>query len=489
MPSLDPRPNLGNFARSVLAACAALGLLSGFAPGALADDNAPGEAVTFAKDVAPILNKACVSCHRPGEIGPMSFMDYESTRPWAKSIKKSVVEREMPPFHADNKAMKYANDPSLTDEEIATISRWVDSGSPLGDPALLPPAPVFHDTWAMGEPDLIFHAKTDFAVPPNDSEIPYQPVTFDTSALSEDLYVAGWEIRPSVLGVVHHANTGVSPKSLDGVESGSIIPQAVLSGGDYLGSYLPGCRPMFYPEGMAYRLPKGSHIGMQVHYVGKDHEVTNHMMLGVRFAQGRIDKLVRIVGLFGIDGGLDIPPGEPNYELVGEAKFLFDTLVMSSGVHMHLRGKDYETVVAMADGATKLVTRVPRYDFAWQSNYWLAEPVLAPKGSLLRTTAHWDNSADNPHNPDPTARVKNGPWTTDEMLNSWSHCAVADERLGLKIENGREVGKFEDAQTRPHPRMLQAVDLKAMNINKDADFFGQKGIEAPALPPADGGAR
>lgn len=453
-------------------------LLIGFAVSVRADD---AGTPTFNRDVAPILNAACVTCHRPGDIGPMVLTDYKASRPWGKAIKRSVLDKSMPPFHADTKLMKYSNDTSLSEDQINTVVRWVDAGMPEGDPKDLPVAPVFNDTWVMGEPDLIFYGKVKFKVPANEQEIEYQPLTFDTSAITEDLYIAGWEIRPTELGVVHHSNFAWSPKNLDGIDQGQIVPQAVLGGGDYIGSYLPGCRPMIYPEGTALKLPNGAQIGAQMHYVGKDEEVEVGMMFGVKLAQGRIDKLVRIVGLFGIDGGLDIPPGEPNYELVGNAVVLQDTLVLSSGVHMHLRGKNYKTDVVLADGSEKLVTSVPKYSFEWQSNYWLAEPVLAPKGSSVRTVAHWDNSPENPNNPDPTARVKNGPWTTDEMLNSWSHCVVADEKLGLKLENGKVVGKFDDASSKPHPRFMQKVDLGGMNVNKDADFFGQKHLDTTTL--------
>ncbi len=449
---------------------------------AQADDAA--KVVTFSRDVAPIFMKNCVSCHHPGEIGPMSLMDYNSSRPYAKSIKKSVTGKTMPPFSADTSQVKYSNDLSLSPEAIETIVKWVDQGAVEGDPKEMPAPPTFNPTWAMGEPDMIFHATTDFTVPANATEIEYQAVTFDTSALTEDIYISAWEIRPSELGVVHHANLAYAMKSYEGVLSGNIIPHAVLTGGDYIGSYLPGCRPMTYPEGTAVKLPKGSFLGIQVHYVGKEKEVKNHLMFGVKFAKGRVDKQVRIVGLFGVDGDINIPPGEPNYQLAGQAKFLYDTLVLSSGAHMHLRGKNYTTDAVFPDGTTKLVTTVPKYDFNWQSNYWLAEPVRAPKGSLLRTVAHYDNSEGNPNNPDPKATVKNGPWTTDEMLNAWSHCVIADEKLGLKIENGRVAGKFPDAQTQPHPRLLQAVDMGKININKDADFFHQKGLDENRPQPA-----
>jgi hypothetical protein len=432
---------------SFLVAVAAVAIPS-VAFGAGTADAAP----TFAEDVAPILYRSCVSCHRPGEIAPMSLLTYDEARPWAKSIRKAVVERTMPPWHADSTKVAYANDRSLGDAEIDTIARWAAAGAPAGDLAAAPKPPELTAGWRLGEPDLVFRTKQKFRVPASGGEIPYQSMTFEVD-IPEDLYVSAWEIRPSHLGAVHHANLVRSPQSLDGKSVG--IAQAVMQGGDYIGSYLPGHSTVTYPEGMALRLPKGSHLGIQVHYVPVGEEVEDEISFGVHLSDGRVDQLVRVVGTDYRD--IEIPPGDDHYEIVDEVTLLFDVLALSSGIHMHLRGSAYTMEAVLPDGSTKLITDVPRYDFNWQSNYVLRDPVLMPKGTKFRVTSVWDNSAKNPYNPDPTATVRYGPWTNDEMVNSWAHVVLADEKLGLRVEGGRVVGRFPDARESEHPFLLQTL--------------------------------
>ncbi|HUP22311.1 MAG TPA: hypothetical protein VNB06_05165 [Thermoanaerobaculia bacterium] len=413
----------------------------------------PADAVpTYAGDVASILHRACVSCHRPGEIAPMSLVSYEETRPWAKSIRKTVVERTMPPWHADSSKVAYANDRSLTDVEIDTIARWAAAGAPQGDAAATPPPPVFPEGWRLGEPDLVFRTKQKFQIPAEGGEIPYQSMTFHID-IPEDLYVRAWEIRPTHLDAVHHANLVQSPQSMDGKSVG--IAQAVMQGGDYIGSYLPGHSTITYPDGMALRLPKGTQLGIQVHYVPVGQEVEDEIAFGVHLVDGRVDQIVRVVGTD--YRAIEIPPGEPHYEIVDEVTLLHDLHALSSGIHMHLRGSAYTMEAVLPDGTVKLITEVPRYDFNWQSNYVLQEPVFMPKGTKFRVTSVWDNSEENPHNPDPSATVRYGPWTNDEMVNSWAHVVVANEKLGLRVENGRVVGRFPDAVESEHPFLLQSM--------------------------------
>ncbi len=433
---------------------------------AKADDNAPA-GVTFAKDVAPIIYNNCASCHHAGEIGPMSLMSYEEVRPWAKSIKKAVLDKTMPPWHPDSSKMKYKEDRSLSSAQIQTIAKWVDQGSPLGNLTDAPKAPEYKETWTMGKPDLIFHATQDFTIPANarDIDIGYKGFVFDTSALTEDLWIQEWEIRGTAQGVIHHANLALSPKPFKNNGSGDVIGQAATPGGDYIGSFLPGCRPMRYPDGTAYLLPKGSNLAIQVHYNGRDKEMTDHIMFGVKFAQGRIDKRVRIVGLIGVDNDIDIKPNQEDYVLSAEANLLYDTLILSSGAHMHLRGFKYTMENVLTDGTKKLITDVPRYSWQWQSNYWLAEPIFAPKGSGIRTTAHYNNSASNPEVKHPDLEVRRGEWTENEMLNAWSHCVIADEKLGLNIKDGHVLGKFPDAQEKPHPVILQTLMAKKLSAD------------------------
>jgi len=425
--------------------------------------NGADEAPTFNRDVAPIVFEHCAGCHRPGAVAPMSLLSYEQARPWAKSIAHEVADRSMPPWHADSTRVAYANDRRLSQAEIDTVVAWVGAGAPAGDPADLPPTPEFPETWLLGEPDLVFTTNDSFTIPVTEGEIPYQSRVFAVD-IPDDLYVAAWEILPDRRDAVHHANLVRSPASLEGKSVG--IASAVMAGGDYIGSYLPGHSAVAYPEGMAYKLPAGSHLGIQVHYVSVGEEVQDRIHFGIHLAEGRVDKLVRVVGTDYRD--IEIPPGEAHYEVVDEISLLFDTLALTSGAHMHLRGAAYRMEAVRPDGSVELVTDVPRYDFNWQSNYELAHPVFMPKGTKLRVTSVWDNSAGNPLNPDPQAWVHYGPWTDDEMINSWSHVVLAQEHLGLRIESGRVAGRFDDAIDTPHPFLIQTLPA-APAFQRNAD--------------------
>lgn len=468
------------FAAFALAGLAAISSNPGFS-----DDDFSKSPTTWSADIAPILYENCASCHRPGEIGPMSLLSYEEVRPWAKSIREEVANRSMPPWHADSSQVAYSNDRRLSEGDIAKIIAWVDAGAPRGDLALAPEPPDFSSDWVMGEPDMIFRTTKSVFIPANatDREIGYRTLIFDTSALTEDRYIRSWEIRGTTTGLIHHANLVSSPRPF--VEGRSdIFVQAAVPGGDYVGSYIPGCRPMVYPEGTAYKLPAGSHMAIQVHFVGTDHDVDDYLMFGIRMAEGRVDKRVRVVGLINVDQGLDIPPHATDYVLAAETDLLFDTKILSSGAHMHLRGWKYRQTNILPDGTERLVTEVPRYDFNWQSTYWLEEPIFAPKGSKVRTVAHYNNSEENPGVPDPGARVTRGSWTEDEMLNSWSHCVLNDEKLGLKIEAGRVVGKYDDAQDTPHPFLLQG--LFSRMLSKDGKLIDQAASDQPLMEALEG---
>lgn len=407
------------------------------------------EQVTFTKDVAPIFYANCAGCHQPGEIGPFSVLDYDSVRPWAKSIRTAVAERKMPPWHADSSKVAYKNDRSLTQEQIDTILAWVDQGAKQGNPADLPAAPPVESEWAMGTPDMIFTSDRDFVVPAGEQKIEYQSIHMDPQT-DEDLYVTEWEILPTVRKSVHHANLVRAPGKIQPVGIG----QAVLSGGDYIGSYLPGARPMNYPEGTALFLPKGSVIQIQMHYVGLDEDVTDRVRFGVKFANGRVDKIVRTCGTD--DYAINIEPNG-TFSMDTQVTLNYPLTIFSSGAHMHTRGRAYTTKAVFPDGTETLITDVPVYDWNWQSNYELSTPVNVPKGTKYHVHAFWDNTADNPEAVDPSLPVKYGPWTENEMLTTWSHVVVTDEKLGLKVENGRVVGKFEDAIDTPHPALLQSL--------------------------------
>ncbi len=410
-----------------------------------------GAPVTYTKDAAPIFFKHCVQCHRQGDIGPFALTDYETTRAWAKAIQKAVHNRVMPPWHADSSKVEYKNDRSMSQEEIDTIVAWVEQGAKQGQMSDMPPLPEFTSAWAMGEPDMVFTAENPFMVPVTEDNVRYQSVYFQP-VVDEDLYVTSWEILPSDKSVLHHANLVRAPKKMEHVGIG----EAVGAGGDYIGSFLPGARPMAYPDGTALRIPKGSIIQIQVHYVGrKDEPKPDLIQFGVKLADGRIDKVVRTCGTDEYE--IEIAPHEANWTMDSEVTILQDVTILSSGAHMHLRGDSYITTAKLPDGTEKLITEVPDYDFNWQSNYELAHPIDVPKGTKYHVKASWDNSDKNPRNPDPSQRVVYGSWTENEMLTTWSHIVITNEKLGLKVEDGKVVGKFDDAVDSTQPFLLQTL--------------------------------
>jgi mono/diheme cytochrome c family protein len=404
---------------------------------------------TFTKDIAPIFYANCVACHQPDEIAPFSLLDYESARPWAKSIREAVMSKKMPPWHADSSQVAYLNERSISQEQIDLIAAWVEQGAKRGDPADMPAAPPAEEFWAMGEPDMIFEADRDFVVPAGQQQIEYQSIHMDP-IVPDDLYVTQWEIRPTNRKAVHHANLVRAPQELESVGIG----QAALGGGDYIGSYLPGARPMRYPEGAALYLPKGSFVQIQVHYVGLDEPVTDHIQFGVKLANGRVDRIVRTCGTD--DYAIRIEPNG-TFAMDTEVTLNYPLTILSSGAHMHTRGRGYTTTAILPDGTSKLITNVPVYDWNWQSNYELANPISVPAGTKYHVLARWDNTKDNPENPDPNAVVTYGPWTENEMLTTWSHVVLTEEKLGLKVEDGRVVGKFDDAIDSQHPGILQSL--------------------------------
>jgi hypothetical protein len=369
---------------------------------------------TFSKDVAPILYKSCVECHRPGSIAPMALITYDDARPWARAVKQKVVAREMPPWGADPHIGKFSNDPSLSDAEIATINDWVDGGAPEGNKADLPKVPQFTEGWAMGKPDLIFEMAEPFHIPA-DGTVPYTYVTIPTH-LDHDIWITGLEYKTTDRRVLHHiigdlveGSDGPAPKpSLTRDRSRKEI------GG--LGGYVPGRLDNMFDEGVAKKIPAGADIVLQMHYTTIGQAVDDKLQVGVKLAKEPPTKLRAAGGGQMPNATFTIPPGDPNYEVTAKQVVSKDTYLTTLYPHMHVRGKDATYKVIYPDGKEEVLLRVPKYDFNWQLTYKLAEPKLLPAGSTLMIVAHYDNSSANRYNPDPTAAVKWGEQTWEEML-------------------------------------------------------------------------
>jgi hypothetical protein len=374
------------------------------------------EPPTFAKDVAPILYKSCVECHRPTAMAPMSLMTYEDARPWARAIKQKVTRREMPPWGADPAVGKFSNDVSLTQSQIDTIAAWVDAGAPLGNRAELPAQPQFAEGWSIGQPDLVFKMITPFQVPA-DGTVPYTYITVPTN-LKEDIWIRGVEFKPTDRRVVHHIISDLVEGNGKPVDPEPKVTRdrtrVMVPGG--IGGLAPGRLYGVFEEGTARRIPAGADIVLQMHYTTIGEAITDQTEIGVILAKEPAARL-RVGGGGAMPNlNLVIPPNHSNFEATAQRTFDKDTYLTSVFPHMHVRGKDVQFRIIYPDGREEIVLSVPRYDFNWQTSYELAEPKFMPKGTTLKIVAHYDNSAANRYNPDPSATVYWGDQTWEEML-------------------------------------------------------------------------
>jgi len=400
---------------------------------------------TFARDVAPIVFTKCASCHRPGEVAPMPLLSYRDVRPWAGAIKQKVTTREMPPWDADAHYGKFRNDLSLTDREIDTLVRWVDGGAREGDPSVLPSLPTFPEGWQIGTPDVVFEMQQDYQVPAS-GEIEYQYFEVPTNFADERwmqagevragdrahvhhiiVYVRepGRTVRPNVVSVRPIMNTTALP-----AVPAAPRPQAAAvanvarpaqgagrppGGGDaMLVNWAVGEDAPIHLPGTAKRIPVGSTLVFQVHYTTNGKPGRDRSRLGLVFAKEPPQREIR-TGLI-TNAAFAIPPGADNHTVEAEATFSEDVKIWSMHPHMHLRGKDMTYTATYPDGRKEILLRVPKYDFGWQTDYWLAQPLTLPKGTKVHVAAHFDNSPANRANPDPKAIVRWGDQTWEEMM-------------------------------------------------------------------------
>jgi len=379
--------------------------------------------VTFHKDVEVILQKHCQECHRPGEIAPFSLMSYKDARPWAKAIREDVATRKMPPWFADPKYGHFADDRSLSKQELDTVIAWVDGGAKEGDAKDAPKPLTFTEGWNIPKPDLVLDMNT-FHIPAK-GDIPYQYVVLPTK-FDHDQWISAAEARPSDRTVVHHVVIFVrDPKSkwLREAEPGvPFVPPghgkdfSNTSGGgnDILFIYTPGKIPEMWRPGLGKMIKAGSDLVLQIHYTTSGKETEDHTKVGMVFAKEQPTE--RAVTIGGNNLGFKIPPGDPNYRVDASNVFPNGATLLNFFPHMHLRGKSFEYRAIYPDGRTEVLLNVPKYDFFWQLDYKLAEPLKIPPGTKIECTAIYDNSPNNPKNPDPTATVRFGEQSWEEMM-------------------------------------------------------------------------
>jgi len=383
-----------------LAACAGL---SGVA-------RAADTPVTFTKDVAPILYKSCVECHRPTMFAPMSLLTYDEARPYARSIKQRVVARVMPPWGADPAHGTFKNDPRLSQAEIDTIAAWVDGGAVKGNDADLPKAPRFAEGWTIGKPDAVFTMEEEYDIPAT-GVIPYQYLRVPTH-LTEDKWIQAIEIRPSANAQVHHVLAYTQP-------AGQPINQGGALGPTNIGGVTPNKPGITFEPGVARLLRGNSDLIMQMHYTTNGKPAKDRTRIGVIYAKQPPTKLQ--AGGMVLQPRFVIPAYDGNAEVRGTTKLQRETVMTSLTPHMHVRGKDMIYIAHYPDGTSETLLSVPKYDFNWQLTYVLAKPKILPAGTEVEVIAHFDNSTANKFNPDPSKDVKWGDQTFEEMMiGFWS---------------------------------------------------------------------
>jgi mono/diheme cytochrome c family protein len=366
--------------------------------------------VTFTKDVAPILYKSCVECHRPTMFAPMSLLTYDDARPYARSIKQRVVSRMMPPWGADPAHGEFKNDPRLSQAEIDTIAAWVDGGAVKGNDADLPKAPQFADGWTIGKPDAIFTMEEEYDIPAT-GVIPYQYLRVPTH-LTEDKWIQAIEIRPSANAQVHHVLAYTQP-------AGQPINQGGALGPTNIGGVTPNKPGITFEPGVARLLRGNSDLIMQMHYTTNGKPAKDRTRIGVIYAKQPPTKLQ--AGGMVLQPRFVIPAYDGNAEVKGTTRLERDTVITSLTPHMHVRGKDMTYIAHYPDGTDEILLSVPKYDFNWQISYQLKTPKVLPKGTIVEVIAHFDNSAANKFNPDPSKDVRWGDQTFEEMMiGFWS---------------------------------------------------------------------
>ena len=402
-------------------------------------------APTFSKDVAPIVYRNCTTCHHPGGLGPFSLVDYDSAKDETDKIEKAVSTGYMPPWHAEGPHGVFRNDRRLSDADKKIILDWIAGGAQQGDPKDLPPKPDYPTGWAIGSPDLVVSMPQDYTVP-SSGMIEYQYFSVPTN-LTEDKWVQAIEIQPGAREVVHHvlvyAFVPPPPPAPGAVPSapvvrppGSPAPTPVLIPnrawsatprvprldslnapprqlGSLIGTTAPGTNVVEFTKGTALRLRAGTILTFQMHYTAHGHEMKDRSRVGFRFAAEKPDE--EIFASQFINGSFTLPAGAKDVAVPAEITAGQPIRIWGLFPHTHLRGTRWRYTLVKPDSTSEVILDMPHYDFNWQTYYLFDKPLDIPAGSKILSTAWYDNSAENKHNPDPTKAVTWGEQTWDEM--------------------------------------------------------------------------
>jgi mono/diheme cytochrome c family protein len=437
----SPSSDTGRLSLAFL--CVILTAAGAWATHLSAGSGGPTSDPTFYRDVAPILQQHCESCHRDAGIAPMTFQTYDDARQYASGIRNATQNRTMPPWFAAPGIGHFSNDPSLTGEQIATIAGWVDAKTPAGNPADAPLRTAWADRWTIPEPDLVLRMPQSVQLPAGgDVDYTYEIVS---THFAQDRWVQMAQVLPSLPANVHHAVVYVRPPDSQWMRHapvGTPFTSATLqdaedrrgahwTDSDVLLVYAPGSSPDQWPPSMGKLIPAGSDLVFQMHYITNGKAGGDGTSVGLVFSKQAPPQ--RVITLQLTNDHFVIPPGAPDYRVEARGTLPNDAVLLSFFPHMHLRGKRFEyNIISKAyAGHSSGVAAIEietllrvNYHFHWQMSYRLAEPRLLKAGTELQAVAWFDNSDANPHNPDPGAAVRWGEQTYDEMMVGFFDVAV-----------------------------------------------------------------
>jgi hypothetical protein len=403
---------------------------------------ASGGAVTYARDVAPILNRQCVSCHHPGEVAPFSLSTYREARVWARQIKDVTQRRIMPPWKPVSGFGDFCDQRALTAHELTVLSRWADSGAPEGDPKQSPPPPAFAVGWKLGQPDLVLHARQPFLVKAEGRD-QYRdfilPVDF-----TQDTYVSLTQVRPDRRSVVHHVIVYIDANGetlkLAGTDPNASFDNPHAGGGSpipnlpWLVGWAPGNMPHPAPAGTAVKIPKGAKLVMEVHYHPSGEPLMDQTEIGVTFARQPVEKQFLVTAV--AQPLLPLEPFCARIPVIATHTLEEGETVYAISPHMHRIGKEMQVWATLPDGQRLDLIWLKDWDFNWQETYYYRQPIHLPKGTQVELVAYYDNSAQNPRNPNqPPKRISWGEQTTDEMCIAF--LLVTKDAEQLNAQPGR----------------------------------------------------
>jgi Tfp pilus assembly protein PilF len=427
----------------------------------------PAAPVTFNRDIAPIIFHSCSTCHRPGEAGPFNLLTYSDVKKHARQIAELTRSRVMPPWLPEPQDLKFADDMRLPDAQIELVQRWVEQGALEGDAADLPPQPKFVEGWRLGQPDLILKAEKPFILPAQGTDT-YWNFIFRIP-ITATRWVKAVEIRPGDKRYVHHANILVDREGSSrrreaepGAGFGGMeirIESQAFDPDSHLLFWKPGTVPYEEPDGMALRLDKGTDLILNMHLQPSGKPEVIQPSIGLYFTPHPATKLPMLLQLEN-DLKLDIPPGEKNFLVTDDFTLPIDVDLMAVYPHAHYLGKDMQAIATLPDGSKKMLIHIPQWNLNWQAVYRYEAPVRLPKGTTVSLRYVYDNSADNPLNPNhPPRRVLGGNRSTDEMCHLWLQVLP----VNFNPPNSKEA--------RGDPRMVLQEALARHNIDKNPNDF------------------